>query len=75
MVIHTLIFVMIVGGIKRRVNTIKKIFSSFGKINYPKNLLTKNGPKNIKNQLTVITQKVLVKERIVRVEKKEGGNG
>jgi hypothetical protein len=29
-------FVMIVGGIKRRKNTIKKTYSSFGKINYQK---------------------------------------
>jgi hypothetical protein len=41
---------MIVGGIKKEKNTIKKTYLSFGKTNYPKNQLMKNGPKNTKNQ-------------------------
>jgi hypothetical protein len=34
----------------------------------------KSGLKNIKNQLTVTTQKGLVKKHTVKVEKKEGGS-
>jgi hypothetical protein len=64
-------FVMIVGGIKRRENTIKKIYSSFGRINYLKNQLKKSGLKNIKNQSTVITQKDLVRKHIVKGERKK----
>jgi hypothetical protein len=61
---------MIVGGIKRRKNTIKKTYSSFGRTNYLKNQLKKSGLKNIKDQSTVITQKVLVREHIVREKRK-----
>jgi hypothetical protein len=60
---------MIVGGIKRRVNTIKKTYSSFGRTNYLKNQLKKSGLKNIKDQSTVIVQKDLVKRLIVKEER------
>jgi hypothetical protein len=71
MMTNILFFVMIVGGIKRRENTIKKTYSSFGRTNYLKNQLKKSGLKNIKDQLTVITQKDLVKRRIAKVERKK----
>jgi hypothetical protein len=41
---------MTVGGIKKEKNTTKKTYLSFGKTNYPKNLLMKNGHKNTKGQ-------------------------
>jgi uncharacterized UPF0160 family protein len=56
-------------GIKEKKNTIRKTFSTFGRTNYQKNLLRKNGLKNTKDQSIVITQKGSVKRLIVKVEK------
>jgi hypothetical protein len=64
---------MIVGGTKRKKNTIRKTYSTFGRTNYQKNQLKKNGLRNIKDLLIVITQKVLVRKLIVR-EKRKGNS-
>jgi hypothetical protein len=66
-----LIYVTTVVGIKEKKNTIRRTYSTFGRTNYQKNLLRKNGLKNIKDQSIVITQKGLARKRIVRVRKKE----
>jgi hypothetical protein len=67
---NTLTYVTIADGTVKIKNTTKKNYSTFGRKNYPKKKLMKSGRKNIKNQLTVITQKVSVKRLIVKEERK-----